>query len=158
MNQKELLKLSAVCYLLSSASVMPMAAGDITGKNGSTLVAALSAVSFWLFLIIAIRAQLILRKKQKPYRGKRHFKDKLLTPPAVYFEAGFILAFATLLVLSGLHINGFVFYFVLFLTLSCFELALLTMGKFKSENGRIAFVTYSKKHRSNIIMRNNRSY
>ncbi|MDD4495885.1 MAG: hypothetical protein PHV32_16365, partial [Eubacteriales bacterium] len=75
MRQKRLFAVSAVCYLISSASILPMGMGGYSGKTGSTLLAIISAVTFWLFLLAAVTAQLILRRRQKPRRRKRPFSE-----------------------------------------------------------------------------------
>lgn len=142
MRQKRLFVVSAVCYLCSSASVLMMGAGDLSGKNGSAMLAVLSAVIFWLSLMIAIAAQLLLRRLQKPYRQKRPFRKTALSPPAVFFEAGFLTALAAVIVLTVLNVNGCAFYILLFFMLSCFELAVLTMGKFQRKGGKTVLKIY----------------
>ncbi|MCX7615467.1 MAG: hypothetical protein N2Z65_06900 [Clostridiales bacterium] len=144
MRQKRLFAISAACYLLSSASVFPMGLGDISGKNGSAPLAIISAVIFWLSLIIAIAAQLLLRRLQKPYKRRLPFSKMALSPPTVFFEAGFLTALLAVIVLSVLNINGFVLFFLLFLMLACSELAVLTMGKFRNKDGKTVFKIYTR--------------
>ncbi len=126
MRQKRLFVVSAVCYLCSSASVLMMGAGDLSGKNGSATLAVLSAVIFWLSLMIAITAQLLLRRLQKPYRRKRPFREMALSPPAVFFEVGFLTALAAVIVLT-----------------------VLTMGKFQRKDGKIILKVYTRSFNSN---------
>ena len=142
MRQKKLFAVSAVCYLLSSASVLPMGMGDYSGKTGSALLAFISAVVFWLLLLAAVTAQLILRRRQKPYRRKRSFAEMALSPPTVLFEAGFFIALIVTIVLALLNTNGFLPFFLLFIMLSCFELAVLTIGKFRRKDGKTVFMIY----------------
>lgn len=136
MRHKKLFVVSAAGYLLSSASVLPMGAGDISGKNGSATLAVISAIIFWLSLMTAVAAQLFLQRKEKPYKRRMPFKEMVLSPPTVFFEVGFLLALLAVIVLTVLNINGFVLLLILFLMLSCLELAILTMGKFQKEDGK----------------------
>lgn len=129
MRHKKLFIVSAACYLLSSASVLFMGAGDISGKNGSAPLAVILAIIFWLSLITAIVTHLFFRWKQKPYKQRMSFQKMVLSPPTIFFEVGFLLALLAVIVLIVLNINGFVPFIVIFLMLSCLELAILTMGK-----------------------------
>lgn len=144
MRQKRLFGISAVCYLLSSASVLPMGLGDITGRNGSVLLAVISAATFWLLLFSAIAAQLLLRRLQKPYRLKRRLLKMALSPPTGFFEAGFFSALLAVIVMTVLNINGFVLFLLLFIMLCCFELSILTMGKFIKKDGKLILKTYTR--------------
>lgn len=144
MRQKRFFTISAVCYLLSSASVLPMGLGDVSGKTGSAILAVLSAVIFWFFLFSAIAAQLLLRRLQKPYRQKQRFGEMALSPPTVFFEAGFLLALLSVIVMTVLSINGFVLFLLLFIMLYCFELSVLTMGKFKQKDEKLILKIYTR--------------
>lgn len=145
MNQKRLFAVSAGGYLLSSGSILLMDAGDPSGRNGSAPVAVLSAVIFWLALLIATIAQLLLRRQQKPHRQKLPFLSQALKPPTLFFEAGFLLALLGIIVLTILKVNGFVFFILFFLLLLSLELSILTMGKFGRQQGRMRFMTYQSK-------------
>ena len=68
-----------------------------------------------------------------------------LSPPTVFFEAGFLIAFIVMIVLALLNTNGFVPFLLLFIMLSCFELAVLTMGKFRRKNGKTVFMICSER-------------
>ena len=142
MRQRKLFAVSAVCYLISSASILPMGMGGYSGKTGSTLLAIISAVTFWLFLLAAVTAQLILRRRQKPRRRKRPFSEMALSPPTIFFEAGFLITLIVIIVLTLLNINGFVPFLLLFIMLSCFELMVLTMGKFIRKDRKTIFMIY----------------
>ena len=80
MRQKRLFMFIAVCYFVSSASIMLLGMGDISGKTASPQVAIISVLIFWLLPISAITAQLVLRKPQK------NFKNKLLFLLVFCFE------------------------------------------------------------------------
>lgn len=144
MRQKWFFTISAVCYLLSSASILPMGASDMTGRNGSRLLAVISAAAFWLLLFLAIAAQLLLRRLQKPHRRKRLFLEMALSPPTVFFEAGFLLALLAVIVMTVLSINGFVLFLFLFIMLCGFELSILTMGKFGRTAGKTVLKIYTR--------------
>lgn len=140
MRQKKLFTVSAVCYLLSSASVLMMGMGDISGKTGSALLAVMSAVVFWLLLLVAVTAQLILCRRQKLHKRKRPFAEMALSPPTIFFEAGFLITLIVIIILTLLNINGFVSFLLIFIMLSCFELAVLTMGKFIRKDRKSVFM------------------
>ena len=118
MRQKKLFAVSTVCYLFSSASVLPMGFSDYTGKTGSALLAVISAVTFWLLLLAGVTAQLILHRREKPHRRKRPFAEKALSPPTIFFEAGLLITLIVIIVLTLLNINGFVPFLLLFIMLS----------------------------------------
>jgi len=121
-----------------------MGLGDISGKNGSAPLAIISAVIFWLSLIIAIAAQLLLRRLPKPYRRRLSITVMALSPPTVFFEAGFLLSLITVIFLTAFNVNGFLSYIFLFLMLFCLELTALTMGKFRWKDGKFILKTYTR--------------
>ncbi len=136
MRQKVLFTLSATCYSLSSASVLLMGIGDMSGENGSVLVAIICALIFWISLLTAIVVQLILQHNNKPYKRKIPLKEMAFTMPTVCFEVGFLISFIAISIFTMLNINGFVVFLLLFLLLACFELSILTMGKFQKKDGK----------------------
>lgn len=136
MRQKVLFTLSATCYSLSSASVLLMGIGDMSRENGSVWVAVIAAMIFWISLLTAIVAQAFLQHKHKPYKRKLSLKEKALTMPTIFFEAGFVISFIAISIFTMLNINGFVVFLLLFLLLACFELSILTMGKFQKKDGK----------------------
>lgn len=144
MRQKKLFAVSTICYLLSSASVLPMGMGDTSGKNGSALLAIMSAVIFRLSIMTAVAAQLLLWRLQKPHRRKRRLLKMVLSPPTVFFESGFFIALIVTIILTVLNINGFLLFLLLFIMLSCFELSVLTMGKFRKKDGKLILKTYTR--------------
>ena len=65
-----------------------------------------------------------------------------LSPPTIFFEAGFLITLIVIIVLTLLNINGFVPFLLLFIMLSCFELMVLTMGKFIRKDRKTVFMIY----------------
>ena len=148
MRQKKLFKISAGFYLLSGFSVLLMGNSDISGNFGNTPLAVISALIFWLSLIVAITAHLRLRKLQKPYRRKQPIFVMLLSPPTVFFEAGGLITLLIIIILSLFDISGFMLLILLSLLLICSELSVLTLGKFRLKNGKIVFKIYKIRSRT----------
>lgn len=142
MKQKRLFYISGCGYIVSSLSVLPMAFGDMSGQHESKALAVISAVLFWLSLLIAVIAQLMLRKIQKPYRKKYTFWQMVLTPPARWFEILFLFGIVLIVLFLVFDLNGFAFYLALFFALVGVELSILTAGKLRRKDGRLVLNIY----------------
>lgn len=142
MRQKRIFYISGGCYLLSSASIFLMSFGDLSGEHGSRVLAVVSAVLFWLLLLIAIIAQLRLRRIQKRYRRKIPVPAMILSPPTVWFALMLILSVTTVNILTAMNTGGFALYFFIFMMLASAEMTFLTMGKFARKDGRLVMMIY----------------
>ena len=135
MQQKRIFYTSAVCYIISSASILFM---DISIK----IISVLAAILFWFFLILAITAQWILYRIQKQ---KQPLIQSLLLKPTLFFTIGFMLGIVSITVLKSFYITGFLLLFLFSIVVICFELMILTRGKFRRQNGKISFMVYKTK-------------
>lgn len=145
MRQKKLFLTSALFYIISSSSVLLMGVGD--EKNEGSILSFIPSIIFWIFLIAAIATQLRLRKLQKPQRQRIPFLVMVLSPPTTFFEITFLISLLAIIVLSMLGITGFIQLFLLSLLLICFELTILSLGKFKLKDGKYILMIYKIRSR-----------
>ena len=129
---------------MSSLAVLLMSCGDLTGQNGSKAVAVFSAVLFWLSLFIAVTAQMLLRRIQKPYRKRGSPIANMLSPPTFWTALAFVISFIATVILSIVNINGFILYLCICITLLSAEWMVLTSGKFRRKDGKLVLKIYKR--------------
>lgn len=144
MKQKRLFYISGGGYIASSLAVLLMSCGDLTGQNGSKAVAVFSAVLFWLSLFIAVTAQMLLRRMQKPYRKRGSPIANMLSPPTFWMAMVFVISLIATIILSIININGFILYLCICITLLSAEWMVLTSGKFRRKDGKLVLKIYKK--------------
>ncbi len=141
-TEKRLFYLSGGGYLISSLAVLLMPFGDISGQNGSKLLAITSAALFWIALIIAATAQIRLRIMQKPYREGDSPLVNIISSPTVWTASAFVISLIAAIVLSTVNMNGFILYLCIFVLLLSAEWTILSHGKFSIKKGKAVLKTY----------------